>query len=145
LGHRINGTIQPPRHEGNYQRCPRLGKEERRDVEAEKTAIIHFTRKLYKIDAESFTIKGQMVQPKDHIKVLGVIMDTKLKYWEHIAKAATKGLEAVMELKRRRGLSPATARQLLSATVTPVVDYASNVWMHKCSTRRQGLSTGYRT
>ena len=62
-------------------------------------------------------------------------MDTKLKYKEHIAEAAAKGLEAVLELRRLKGLSPATARQLFTATVAPVVDYASNVWMHECRYR----------
>ena len=57
-------------------------------------------------------------------------MDAKIKYKEHIARASSKGLEAALELKRLRGLSPATARQLFTATVAPVVDYASNVRMH---------------
>jgi hypothetical protein len=56
-------------------------------------------------------------------------MDTRLKYKAHIARAASKGLEAAMELKLR-GLSPSTARQLFTSTVSPVVDYASNVWTH---------------
>ena len=38
-----------------------------------------------------------------------------------------------MELKRLRGLSPLTARQLFTSMVAPVVDYASNVWMHECN------------
>ena len=59
-------------------------------------------------------------------------MDTRLKYKEHIARAAPKRLDAVMELSRLRGLSPPTARHLFTAIVTPVVDYASNVWMHEC-------------
>lgn len=42
-------------------------------------------------------------------------------------RAASKGLEAAMELKRLRCLSPATARQLYTAMVVPTVDYASNV------------------
>jgi ribonuclease HI/exonuclease III len=100
--------------------------------EPEKTAIIHFTRKSYKTDDQPFIIKGQAVQPKESVKILGVIMDAKLKYREHMARAASKGLEAVIELRRLKGLSPATARQLFTATVTPVVDYASNVWMHEC-------------
>jgi hypothetical protein len=33
----------------------------------------------------------------------------KLRYKEHIARAALKGLKAAMELKRLRGLSPLTA------------------------------------
>ncbi|KAH7465291.1 hypothetical protein FOMA001_g17200 [Fusarium oxysporum f. sp. matthiolae] len=104
--------------------------------ETEKTAIIHFTRKAYKSDSEPFTIRGQLVRPKTQVKVLGVIMDSGLKYKEHIARAATKGLKAVMELQRLRGLTPRTARQLFTATVAPVVDYASNVWMHACRYRR---------
>ncbi len=35
-----------------------------------------------------------------------------------------------MALRRLRGVSPSTARQLFTSTVAPVVDYASNVWMH---------------
>lgn len=98
--------------------------------EATKTAIIHFTRLDYKTDSKPFTIKGQAIHPKDRVKILGLVMDAGLKYREHIARAASRGLKAAMELKRLRGLSPATARQLFTATVTPVLDYASNVWMH---------------
>ncbi|EJP60699.1 reverse transcriptase [Beauveria bassiana ARSEF 2860] len=75
-------------------------------------------------------IRGQAVMPKDPVKILGVIMDSRLKYKQHIARASTKGLEAAMELKRLRGLSAATARQLFTSTVVPLVDYAASVWMH---------------
>jgi hypothetical protein len=67
---------------------------------------------------------GGTVEPGDHVKILGVIMDTRLKYKEHIVRAASKGREAAMELRRLRGLSPATARQLFTSTVAPGVDYA---------------------
>jgi hypothetical protein len=106
--------------------------------EAEKTAIIHFAPKAYKLDQEPFTIKGQTFEPKGHVKILGVLMDTSLKYKEYIARAASKGLEAAMELRRLRDLSPATARQLFTSTVEPVVDYASNVWMHACKDKAMG-------
>ncbi|EKV16962.1 Transposon I factor, putative [Penicillium digitatum PHI26] len=106
--------------------------------EADKTAIIHFAPKMRKSDHSPFTIKGQTVVPKDLVKILGVLMDTRLKYKEHIARAASKGLEAAMELRRLRGLSPATARQLFASTVAPVVDYASNVWMHACKDKAMG-------
>ncbi|KAJ6103447.1 hypothetical protein N7486_005874 [Penicillium sp. IBT 16267x] len=64
--------------------------------EADKTAIIHFAPKVHKTDQGSFNIKGQTVMPRDHVKILGVLMDTRLKYKEHIARAASKGLEAAM-------------------------------------------------
>ncbi|KAF5702373.1 hypothetical protein FMUND_13505, partial [Fusarium mundagurra] len=59
-------------------------------------------------------------------------MDLRLHYKQHIARAATKGLEAAMELKRLKGMAPSTTRLLFTAMVAPVVDYTSNVWMHAC-------------
>ncbi|KAI3281150.1 hypothetical protein DTO002I6_9949 [Penicillium roqueforti] len=106
--------------------------------EADKTAIIHFAPKMRKSDHEPITIKGQTVVPQDHVKILGLLMDAGLKYKEHMARAASKGLEAAMELRRLRGLSPATARQLFTSTVAPAVDYASNVWMHACKDKAMG-------
>ncbi|CRK27147.1 hypothetical protein BN1723_013944, partial [Verticillium longisporum] len=103
--------------------------------EADKTAVIHFTRWAKRSDSEPFTIKGQAVEPKQHVKILGVIMDIGLRYREHIARVATKGLEAAMELKR---LSPNWGRCRAvdkCRTVAPVVDYASNVWRHRCKDR----------
>ena len=97
----------------------------------QKTAIIHFTRKTYKTDAQPFIIKGQTVEPQGHVKILGVVMDAKLKYKEHIWRASSRGLEAAMELRHLGGLSTSTARQLFTSTVVPVVDYASNLWMHR--------------
>jgi hypothetical protein len=65
-------------------------------------------------------------------------MDTRLKYKEHIARAGSKGLEAAMELRRLRGLTSATAQQLFTSTVAPVVDYASNDWMHAFKNKNIG-------
>jgi hypothetical protein len=75
-------------------------------------------------------VRGQTVEPQDYVNILGVVMDVKLKYKEHIWRAASRGLEAAMELRHLGGLSTSTARQLFTSTVVLVVDYASNVWMH---------------
>ena len=42
--------------------------------------IIYFTKKAYKSTTDSFTIKGQIVEPKRYVKILGLLMDDKLKY-----------------------------------------------------------------
>ena len=105
---------------------------------AKKTAVMHFTRNARKADTTPIVIKGQSVEPKKHTKILGVIMDARLKFQQHIPEAASKAMEAAMELKRLRGLSARTARQLFAATVTPVVDYASNVWMHAYKDKLMG-------
>jgi hypothetical protein len=67
------------------------------------------------------------VEPKDHVKILGVLIDARLKYKEHIVRAVSKGLKAAMELQQLHGLSPATARQLFILIVVLVVDYALSV------------------
>ena len=78
-------------------------------------------------------IKGEAVSPKAEAKILGVVMDCELRYKNHIADTATKSLNAALALKRLKMLSPSVARQLFSATVAPIMDYASNVWMHACT------------
>ena len=75
---------------------------------------------------------NKLVAPKRQAKILGVIMDSELRFKEHIASAATKGLKAAMALRRLRMTSPSTARRLFGATVAPMVDCASNIWSHAC-------------
>jgi hypothetical protein len=98
--------------------------------EGDKTAFIHFTRNSRQSADEPISVKGQEVWPTDSVKVLGLIMDTRLRYQEHTSRAATKGLQAAMALKRLRGFSLSVTRKLFNATVAPVVDYASSVWTH---------------
>lgn len=107
--------------------------------ECKKTAIIHFTRTAKRLSPMAFVIKGQTVRPKETAKVLGVVLGTGLRYKQHIAEAAAKGLPAAMQLKRLRGLSPRVARQLFTAAVAPAMDYASNVWSHACGEKKETL------
>ncbi|EAQ84812.1 hypothetical protein CHGG_08826 [Chaetomium globosum CBS 148.51] len=100
--------------------------------EGERTAIIHFTRNMERFSEQPFSVKGEVVKPKESAKILGVVMDRELRYKQHIARTAAKGLAAALALKRLKMLSPRTARQLFVATVAPVMDYAANVWMHAC-------------
>ena len=64
------------------------------------------------------------------MRILGVVMDSELRYRNHVKKVSTKGLKAALALKQMRMLSPIIARQLFIATVAPVIDYASSIWMH---------------
>lgn len=81
-------------------------------------------------------IKGKEVRPTQSIKILGVVVDGKLRYKEHMARAAAKGLSAAMCLRRLKMLSPQTARQLFTAMVAPTMDYTSTVWAHACGIRK---------
>ena len=115
----------------------------RATFEGEKTTIVHFTRNDDLHDSRAFIIKGERVKPKQDAKILGVIVDPKLHYKKHIAERAAKNLQVAMALRRLRSIPPATARQLFGATVAPIMDYASNVWMHAYN--KKTLTTMNRT
>ncbi|XP_044715283.1 reverse transcriptase (RNA-dependent DNA polymerase) domain-containing protein [Hirsutella rhossiliensis] len=78
----------------------------------EKTSVIHFTRIAERDSDLPLIVKGNDVKPKSNVKLLGVIMDKALRFKEHIARAAAKGLAAAMCLKRLKMASPRMARQL---------------------------------
>ncbi|KAG6980395.1 hypothetical protein BFJ68_g17223 [Fusarium oxysporum] len=99
-------------------------------LECDKTTVVHFTRVTERTSHRPFMIKGEEVKPKQEAKILGVVMDTKLRFREHMARAATKCLSAAMCLRRLKMLPPLTARQLFVASVAPAMDYASVVWSH---------------
>lgn len=112
---------------------PKLERWERESgavFEASKTAFIHFTRysDLLRDSDMPLCFKGDQIQPSQSIKVLGVILDQGLRFKEHLAEKAEKALKAALALKRLQGLNPSTMRQLYTATVAPVMDYASPVW-----------------
>jgi hypothetical protein len=94
-----------------------------------KTAFIHFSRKTTTRHPQCrITMQGISTPPSPVVKILGVLMDEKLNYKLHMARAASKGVKAALALSRLRGLRPVTARNLFTATVTPVTDYASPLW-----------------
>ncbi|XP_044714766.1 endonuclease-reverse transcriptase domain-containing protein [Hirsutella rhossiliensis] len=66
--------------------------------EGDKTTIIHFTRMAERSSSSPFVIKGRTIWPQENAKVLGVVMDAKLRYKEHM---------------------------LFTAAVAPAMDYAS--------------------
>jgi hypothetical protein len=139
----VTGTSAASNRQGIQAVIQKAMEWERRSgatFEEDKTAFIHFTRSATRVDNQPISIKGQQVAPVTSTKILGVVMDAGLRYKQHVARAATKGLKAAMALKRLRGLSPSTARRLFEATVVPTVDYASSAWMHTCSIDRPALN-----
>lgn len=106
--------------------------------EAEKTSFIHFTRnpRQRQLPAVPLHVDGATVTPAPEVKILGVILDQGLRFKSHIGKAASKGMKAVLALRRLRGLPPSVARQLFTSTVTSKINYAASVW---CSIREDSI------
>ena len=73
-------------------------------------------------------ILGKIVAPLLQVKILGLVLDQKLNYKAHIARACLKRVNAALALKRLRNLQPEIAQRLFQAKVVPVIDYASLIW-----------------
>ena len=69
-------------------------------------------------------MNDEEIHPAQEVKVLGVTMDVELRFGKHTAKAAERGINASLALKRIKGMSTKTSRQLYQATVEPGMDYA---------------------
>jgi ribonuclease HI len=103
--------------------------------ESIKTTFIHFSRNPRHLSDTPLAIRDKLVKPQGSAKILGMILDQQLRFYEHYAHVAKRGLRAVMALKRLRALQPNTTRQLFIAAVAPTIDYASFIWSARANER----------
>jgi hypothetical protein len=89
--------------------------------------LVYFIRVTHRSCSTLIAFKGEVVTPKLEVKILGVIMDSTLRYRNYIARKATKGLNVALALKRLNILSLVSAWQLFNTIVALVIDYALNV------------------
>ena len=61
---------------------------------------MYFIRNADRTSTTPFIIKGKTVVLEYIAKILGVVIDAKLRYKQYITKAATRGLTAAIALKR---------------------------------------------
>ena len=95
---------------------------------AEKTELIHLTRKRGEQLQGQVAVSGKVIQPSPKAKLLGVIFDQELRWRGHVQRAIKRATKVTIALSGLRYLRPEQMRQIYQACVTPVVDYASTVW-----------------
>lgn len=100
-----------------------------------KSELIHFTRSR-NLDPTPLRLPGGLeIKPKEHLRWLGVYFDRKLTWKVHIQQkitSATRTLHLASRLANTEGgLSTKAMRQLYTACVTSVSDYAVPVWWNQ--------------
>ncbi len=94
--------------------------------------MVHFTRnkkRILKAEANTpLVIKDQRIHASQEVKILGVLLDSELRYSSAIARLCKQGINAVLALKQLKNPRPKATRQLYTSTVAPFVDYASVIW-----------------
>ena len=95
---------------------------------AEKTELIHITRKRKEQGQGHIVMNGKVIEPSTTAKLLGVIFDHELRWKVHVQQAVKRATQVNIALGGLRQLRPEQMRQLYEACVAPVLDYASTVW-----------------
>ncbi|KAI3094034.1 hypothetical protein CBS147333_10045 [Penicillium roqueforti] len=95
---------------------------------AEKTELIHLTRKKREHLEGQIVVNGIIARPSATAKLLGVVFDQELRWKDHVQRTIKRATKTTIALCGLRHLRPEQMRQLYQACVTPVVDYASTVW-----------------
>ena len=78
--------------------------------EADKTSLIHFTKRAGADDTRAVHFNGTAILPQQSVKVLGVTLDKKLAMDEHLSRVINKGTRACLSLQAIKGTRPAQMR-----------------------------------
>ncbi|KAL0811463.1 hypothetical protein ABMA28_009863 [Loxostege sticticalis] len=96
-----------------------------------KTSAMVMTRKL-KFDNPRLKMGGVDIALSKQVKILGLHIDNKLTFNEHVGKQTAKALDIFKQVSRAAkiswGLHPEVVRQIYVAAVEPIILYAASAW-----------------
>ena len=101
-----------------------------------KSVAVVFTHKRIRIDKlQRLWMSGAEIPFEKTVKYLGVILDSKLTFREHVLQMCKKATRLQMAAKNAVGQlwgpSLRTMRWVYEAIVRPMITYGSVVWAHK--------------
>lgn len=107
-------------------------KEHAIEFDLDKTELIHFASSKAARTISVLLPDKKTVTPKQTVKWLGMLLDHKLSYKTHVNTQMAKAKSAFMRMSRlanvNNGLAPAAVKQIYTACVRSIADYAAQVW-----------------
>ena len=101
----------------------------------EKTELIYFhSKRFFNLENKAYSVKigDSIIQSKDLVKWLGIWLDLKLTFKQHVEKKTTQALKILNQIERlsniERGLFFQAMRQLYITCISSVADYDVPVW-----------------
>lgn len=92
----------------------------------DKSCLTHFTRNKKRLLAPegdvSLVLNEATIKPSSRLKLLGVVLDQRLQYQEHISKATKKRVLATLALRQLKYLRSEMVKSLYNSTIVPVTD-----------------------
>ena len=103
-----------------------------------KTKIVMFTWNR-KWTLRPIKVGNTPIELSPTVKFLGVTLDSKLNYNEHINKITNKATASLMQCKKAVGptwgLTPKTCKWIYTAVVRPILTYCVSVWIRATHTQ----------
>lgn len=107
-----------------------------------KTQAIVFHRSNKPIIFHQLVMNGQVIELSQHIKLLGMFLDSKLNFNKHINYVIDKGRKELnilsVHTRNTWGSSPEVTRTLVTSVIYPKITYGACIWF-KCLKRKKIL------
>ena len=115
------------------------------NISSLKTKIIKFTwRKKWELPKD-LLLDGKTIDLSQSTKFLGIHLDTKLNFNEHIKYITKKATMSLMQCKRAVGptwgLTPRSCKWIYEKAIRPILSYGSLVWINAIQKRTQSKCT----
>ena len=98
----------------------------------DKSGLIHFEKSRNASKDKVQLPNGIILEPKNSVKWLGVLLDRKLNYKKHLETriaSANRSFFAIQNLmKSEWGLKLTACRELYLSCIIPISDYGSEIW-----------------
>jgi hypothetical protein len=104
-------------------------------ISPNKTTIVAFTRRRKLEGLGPLRLRGKEIQLKGEVKYLGVTIDSKLTWNQHLERITKKAETALVVARRsfgkKWGIKPDMLYWLYNMVVKPIITYAALVWWPK--------------
>jgi hypothetical protein len=129
-----------------HDQCLQWAKRHGAKFAPEKYQLIHLSRRQRRFNMMAGIDLGDVtVEPVDSTRILGVFLDTKLRWKEHLAKTQEKMTTRINALTRLTGSTWGfpliQARQVYNTIIRPAMTYGALAW-HQPTTDSRRLTGG---
>jgi ribonuclease HI len=115
--------------------CFHWGKSNAVAFDDPKSELMHYTNSRNPDNSNETQVilpNGTIIAPSEVQRWLGIWLDRKLSWKEHVKRKSTSAMRAFLSISRlansEKGLSQSALRQLYQSCITTVADFGSEVW-----------------
>jgi len=111
-----------------------------------KTHAVLFTKRRNCTFSKPLMVDGTVIELKDSTKFLGIILDSKLSWNDHIDYVCKRSKGILMQCRMAVGptwgFKPHTMRWIYNAIIRPAISYGATIWINGTKTKTNQTKLG---